>query len=492
MSDLNKDFGENNENIPDDHESKATFEEEIEDVQDNKDLEGCSQENKKEFFEKIEDDQKEKKGPFDEEKTTQEKSRDTKKETYADREKVGSDETVDKQCSSCYTPPYYVPNFTVNDSPANQEIGNAKHKNGSGRALKVALVSLLVAVALFGTFILGILSGRLDPLSITGQGDTIDLQGEEISVVKNYPQMNIVENTDSDYIPQSLPEVVQKVGNSVVEVNTSSVVTDRFYGQYVTSGAGSGVIITQNDSAGYLITNHHVVEDAKEIVVRLTNKEEYEAIVVNSSKSLDLAVLRIAKKSGENFTVAPIGDSSKLIVGQDVVAIGNPLGSLGGTVTDGIISALDRNVTIDGVSMTLLQHNAAINPGNSGGALFDMMGNLIGIVNAKSSDTGIEGLGFAIPVNIAFEYFKGVMQAASIGATVDYGYNNQHIYGVYVVKAYDSSPLQYLDRIIKINSIEIATLTDFYACIDDFKTGDTIEITVVRNNEETVLTVTLD
>jgi serine protease Do len=121
-----------------------------------------------------------------------------------------------------------------------------------------------------------------------------------------------------------------------------------------------------------------------------------------------------------------------------------------------------------------------------------MMGNLVGIVNAKTSDTGIEGLGFAIPVNIAFEYFKGVMQASSIGATVDYGYNSERIYGVYVIKANEGSKLQRLDRIISINGAAIEDLNGFYSRIDDFKTGDTINITVVRNKTEMVVEVTLN
>lgn len=329
------------------------------------------------------------------------------------------------------------------------------------------------------------------PYATNGTDGTIDLKDESITLVKNSPTINVIENMPEDYVPKTLPEVVQKVGNSVVEISTSSVVTDRFYGQYVTSGAGSGVIIAQNEAAGYLLTNHHVIENAKTITVRLTNKEEYDAIVLGSNKTLDLAVVRIEKKVGESFTVAPIGDSSKLIVGQDIIAIGNPLGSLGGTVTDGIVSALDRNVSIDGISMTLLQHNAAINPGNSGGALFDMMGNLVGIVNAKTSESGIEGLGFAIPVNIAFEYFKGVMQASSIGASVDYGYNSEHIYGVYVVKADADSKFKRLDRIIDINGTKINDLNDFYARLDDFSTGDTIKVTVVRDKVETVIEVTL-
>lgn len=357
---------------------------------------------------------------------------------------------------------------------------------------KTFLLLCAILVCFLASFVLGAFSGRFLPNVAVGDDGTIDLKDESITVIKNSPTLDIIENMPSDYVPQTLPEVVQKVGNSVVEISTSSVVTDRFYGQYVTSGAGSGVIIAQNDAAGYLLTNHHVIENAKSITVRLTNKEEYAATVLGSNKNLDLAVIRIEKKLNESFTVAPIGDSSKLIVGQDIIAIGNPLGSLGGTVTDGIVSALDRNVSIDGISMTLLQHNAAINPGNSGGALFDMMGNLVGIVNAKTSETGIEGLGFAIPVNIAFEYFRGVMQASSIGASVDYGYNSERIYGVYVVKADSDSKFKRLDRIIDIEGTEIKDLNDFYSRLDDFSTGDTVKITVVREKVETVIEVTLN
>ncbi len=497
MRDLDKDFGENNVNNSDDRENKDLFEEETDNVQNNKDLEEGSYKNKEKPFEKVEDHEKEEKGDFGQEKAAFQESQSDQEKAFANKEEAGSDETVNQQYSSCYTPPYYVPNFTINEdfssNQENMELGN-KTPSTWRKALKVILVSCLVAACIFAAFVLGILSGTMKLPLGNYSDDGLNLQNEEIVVMKNSPQITIVENMDSDYVPQSLPEVVQKVGNSVVEISTSSVVTDRFYGQYVTSGAGSGVIITQNDDAGYLITNHHVVDDAKEIVVRLTNKDEYVATLIGSNKSLDLAVLRIEKRADETFTVAPIGDSSKLIVGQDIVAIGNPLGSLGGTVTDGIISALDRNVSIDGVSMTLLQHNAAINPGNSGGALFDMMGNLVGVVNAKTSESGIEGLGFAIPVNIAFEYFKDVMRAAAIGASVDYGYveyNNERVYGVYVVKAYEESPFERLDRIVTINGTQIKTLDDFYSCIGDFNVGDILEIEIVRDNTQIELSVTI-
>ena len=486
MSELDKDLGIEDSNVASNRENNDLPNEEICNVQDNKDIKESGKDTQEELFKESKDNGAQEKGAC-------QKSEDSSIKAEADTKEARPNETVNKEYSSCYTPPYYVPNFTINDPKGID--GSKNHtkekKNNSYKVvLAVCIIFAIGIVAIaFGAFSFG----RFFNLINKNPSSTIDLGKEgEIVVVKNHPQMNIVKNPNTDYVPQNLPEVVQMVGNSVVEISTSSTVTDRFFGQYVTSGAGSGVIITQNDKAGYIITNHHVIEDANDITVTLTNKEKYEAVALDSNKSLDLAVLRIEKKADESFTVAPIGDSSSLIVGQDVVAIGNPLGSLGGTVTDGIISALDRNVSVDGVSMTLLQHNAAINPGNSGGALFDMMGNLVGVVNAKTSKSGIEGLGFAIPVNIAFEYFREVMQASSLGIAVDYGYNAQRVYGVYVVKTFNEDAFKQYDRITKINDVEIKTLNDYYACIDDFQSGETVTVKVVRNNSEITLKVVLN
>lgn len=493
MKDKNNEISNENELLEINAENEKSADGVESYVENNQDVKSGEKENNEECF--SEEEIIDKKG-----ETTEIQEEDTLQESTNDQNKVfehekieKTEENVHKEYSSCYKPPYYVPNFvTVEDNGGNMATSadNKKaQRSGAKKFCRAMLIVCAILLSLCAAFILGAFSKGFFQFNNAVTPD-IDLDGEDIVVIKNSPTLYVNENTDVNYVPQSLPEVVQKVGNSVVEISTSSVVTDRFFGQYVTSGAGSGVIITQNDTAGYIITNHHVIEDSDEIIVRLTNKEEYEATLLGSSRALDLAVLRIVKKDKEAFTVANIGDSASLIVGQEIVAIGNPLGSLGGTVTDGIISALDRNVSIDGVSMTLLQHNAAINPGNSGGALFDMMGNLIGIVNAKKSESGIEGLGFAIPVNIAFEYFKGVMQAPSIGAIVDYGYNSERIYGVYVTQVIDGSPFERLDRIIKINDTEIKTLSDYFSCIDDFKTGDSISITVVRNKVEQVIEFT--
>lgn len=202
----------------------------------------------------------------------------------------------------------------------------------------------------------------------------------------------------------TVQEITAATLDSVVEIKTESIQTETFLGQYITEGAGSGVIIK---SDGYIITNNHVVSGASKILVTTTDETEYEAKVVGTDADNDVAVLKIEAK---NLPAATFGNSDQLNVGDLAVAIGNPLGELGGTVTAGIISALDRSITIDGKSMSLLQTDTSINPGNSGGGLFNQYGQLIGIVVAKSSGSDVEGLGFAIPINTAANVAEQLIQ----------------------------------------------------------------------------------
>ena len=380
----------------------------------------------------------------------------------------------DQQNANSYNTPY----SPYASSGANMPNGEPPMKKPIN---SVVLVVAIVAATVVISMLLVMLSSIYSNVRSHGSDKEVDIGGETLTIVQNSPSIDLTQNTDVDYIPQSIPEVVQKIGDSVVEIRTSSAVNDSVFNQYVTSGAGSGVIITQSDSAGYLLTNHHVIENAKEIIVRLTNGEEYEAKILGSDASKDLAALRIEKKRNETFTVAPIGDSSKLTVGQQVIAIGNPLGSLGGTVTDGIISALDRTVTVDNVQMVLLQHNAAINPGNSGGGLFDAMGNLIGIVNAKTSKTGIEGLGFAIPINIAYDFFNRIIIVDNtMGIRVTYGTLN-HSTGLYITEIISGSSFQKYDRIVAVNGTQISSADDYYNAIGTPKSGEEITVSVKRN-----------
>lgn len=197
----------------------------------------------------------------------------------------------------------------------------------------------------------------------------------------------------------SIVNVVEAIADSVVEIKCTVLVQSGggWFSRpttYSAKSSGSGVIISED---GSIVTNHHVIEGATDITVTLRNGDEYSATLVGSDQQHDIAVIKI---NGKNLTTATFA-TYQLKVGQTVVVIGNPLGSLGGTVTDGIISALDRDIKIDGVTMRLLQTNASINSGNSGGGMFDLDGNLIGIVNAKSTGDNVEGLGFAIPADIA-------------------------------------------------------------------------------------------
>ena len=302
----------------------------------------------------------------------------------------------------------------------------------------------------------------------------------------------------------SVPEVSAKAGPSVVEVTTEAVTTSRFFGEYVESGAGSGVIISGD---GYIITNHHVVSGAAQVRVRLNDGTEYEAVVIGSDSKTDVAVLKI---KAEGLSPAVVGDSDSLQVGEFVLAVGNPLGRLGGTVTDGIISALDRDVTVNNQSMHLLQMNAAVSPGNSGGGLFNGRGELIGIVNAKSADTDAEGLGFAIPINTAIRVAEELISNGyvtgrpAMGVTVidiqdaqtayQYGVNQA---GVYVQSVNENSPaeragLQPGDRFIGVDGKAVSTTSDITSAIAEHAVGDTIEVQIVRGGQILTASLTLE
>ena len=202
----------------------------------------------------------------------------------------------------------------------------------------------------------------------------------------------------------STTSVVEKNEDAIVAITTESVTTDFWAQNYVTEGAGSGIII---DPDGYIMTCSHVVEDASKITVTLNNNKSYDATLVGIDVSQEVAVLKIDAK---DLTAVTYGNSDDLRVGETAIAIGNPLGTLSGTVTTGIISSLDRELSIDGKNLSLLQTDASVNPGNSGGGLFDASGNLIGLVVAKSTGSDVEGIGFAIPVNHAAEIAKGLIE----------------------------------------------------------------------------------
>jgi serine protease Do len=223
--------------------------------------------------------------------------------------------------------------------------------------------------------------------------------------------INVYTVEEIDYSPSrdgDLAAVIGAIKDTVVNITSTSLTA---------TSAGSGVIIGESEDGFYIVTNHHVIEGFANFEVELQNGEKYQATLVGSDPMTDLAVLRI---TAEDLPVAQIlRDSDSLRVGETVIAIGNPLGKLGGTVSKGILSAKDRDISVDGRTMRLLQTDSAVNSGNSGGGLFNASGVLIGIVNAKAASFGVEGLAFAIPSKTVYAISTELMLTAS---STDYGY----------------------------------------------------------------------
>ena len=303
----------------------------------------------------------------------------------------------------------------------------------------------------------------------------------------------------------SIKEIAAKASPSVVEINIEGQTTGYgfFGGTYTTQAAGSGVIISKD---GYIITNNHIVEGATSITVKTSDGTEYAATLVGTDSKSDIGVIKV---EADNLTPATIGDSSTISVGDTAVVIGNPLGTLGGTVTDGIISATDREISINNETMNLIQTNAAINSGNSGGGMFDANGNLIGIVNAKdsgttSSGTTIEGLGFAIPINDAMNVAKQLIESGqvtdrpTIGVTLqtitkDYGNYKAGLYIADVSKGSgaEAAGLQPGDQIVGADGTEIASYTELSKILRNKHVGDILTLTIVRDGEQMDVDVTL-
>lgn len=299
----------------------------------------------------------------------------------------------------------------------------------------------------------------------------------------------------------SVKDVAAAVSNSVVEIKTESVSTNSFFQQAVQSGAGSGVILSTD---GYVVTNNHVIDGANKITVSTKDGTSYEATLIGTDSTTDLAVLKIEATA---LTPAVLGTSGDLEVGDTAIAIGNPLGELGGTVTSGIISALDRAITIDNQEMHLLQTSAAINPGNSGGGLFNDQGELIGVVNAKSSGESIEGLGFAIPIDRAKDIIENLIEngyvkgRAALGVSLTEGTNSNpfstsETVQVYIAqiesgKAADNAGLEVGDQILKIDDQEVESTSDVKTAISSHTAGDKITMVILRKSETKTIEVTL-
>ena len=350
---------------------------------------------------------------------------------------------------------------------------------------------------------------------------------------KHFSVIEAASNEDS----LTIPEIAKKCGTSVVAIETETKVVYNTYDnnyytpfggmfgygygygygnrggrggtqEYTQTAAGSGVIISED---GYVLTNNHVISGADKITVYVNSgdgseEQSYEATLVGSSESNDIAVLKI---DATGLNAAAFGDSDQIEVGELAVAIGNPMGQVHGSVTAGIISAVEQELTIDDVTINAIQTDAAINPGNSGGALFDSYGNVIGIVYAKSSSVSIEGIGYAIPVNnikdlvaqmindpdSVKDQTKGsqIMLGITIrDITEDMSKQYSMPVGVYITEvssmsAAERAGLQKGDIITEFAGETVTSADDLNAIKAKQTSGDTVSVKIDRNGKEMTL-----
>ena len=322
-------------------------------------------------------------------------------------------------------------------------------------------------------------------------------------------------------------DVVSNVMPSIVSITSKSLINSGNYGpsffgygedQY-TEGAGSGIIVSETDSELLILTNNHVIEGANELSVQFVNEKTVDATVKGTSSRKDVAVIAVKLSDLDSDTknqikIATIGDSNKLKVGNGIIAIGNALG-YGQSVTTGVVSALNREVKIDGQKSKMIQIDAAINGGNSGGALLNSAGEVVGINSAKyssssSTEASIEGMGFAIPISDVKELIEKLMNGqqdttsdASIGVQgqiIEKGNQYNYPQGFYIIGIVEGSGaekagLEIGNIITKIEGKKVTALSDIQDVLAEKKKGDTVELTIAyasgRKYEEKTVKVTL-
>lgn len=386
---------------------------------------------------------------------------------------------------------------------------NNNKKNN--KIIYISIVCTVVVFLVFGTFFWLIKSGRISFGSNNSTLSQSELKRTESVSVKS----------EGVYITD-VSEVVDKVMPSIVAITSKTVISSgrfgpSYYGsgnsgQYTTEGAGSGVIVSENDNEIFILTNYHVVEDSTELSVKFIDDKSYDATVKGVSERKDIAIVSVSKKTLSEETlkeirVATLGDSNELKVGNGIIAIGNALG-YGQSVTTGVVSALNREVSTDKYTQEMIQIDAAINGGNSGGALLNSKGEVVGINSLKyslksssSSAASIEGMGFAIPISdvksLIDTLIKGENDTSGVTLGIE-GYmtnsssltNYRLPTGLYVSKITSGSnasksELEIGNIITKIDDVEVTSMDNIKKVLNKKEKGDKVTLLVkyVRGNE---------
>ena len=395
----------------------------------------------------------------------------------------------------------YQPQYSYQPQPDTAPEAPQKPKKNRTGAKVTALV---LSCALVGGA-MGFGGSALQNHLAAKNADTEEAQQASV-VYEGSRETSVINIAQIDTSKEMTPaEVYAQNVNSTVGIRTS--ITTNYWGyQTQAAAAGSGFILSAD---GYILTNYHVVEDSNSITVSLYDGTEYDATLVGCDESNDIAVLKI---DAEGLTPVVLGDSDNLNVGDQVVAIGNPLGELTFSLTTGVVSALNREVTLSSnVTMNLIQTDCAINSGNSGGALFNLYGEVIGITNAKysssssSSEASIDNIGFAIPLNHVKNIVKSIIETGSItkpyiGVTVSSVSSEAQGYGLPTGAAVRSveadSPaakagLEENDIITEVDGTAINSSTELVNYVGEKTPGDELTFKVYRQGEELELTVTI-
>ncbi len=328
----------------------------------------------------------------------------------------------------------------------------------------------------------------------TGLGYGIGTSITKGAIVMAAPGENFSTNSTISSGIWPVVGISKKVSPAIVAIKTKTKVRDFFGDVYESGGTGSGIII---DKEGHIVTNNHVVQDAKDIVVLLNDGKEIAAVIVGRDVQTDLAVLKVEER---NLPYVDFGDSSKIEVGELAVAIGSPMGTeYAGSVTAGVISGLDRKVSVGDKTMSLIQTDAAINPGNSGGALVNSKGEVIGINTLKLIESKVEGMGFAIPINEAKPIIQQLIEnkqivrpqlgitGSTITAEVAKTYNVPTGVAIVEVSPYsgaDRAGLKRGDIITEIDDKKVTTIEEVIAIVKTHKMNDILKVKVFNGSEK--------
>ena len=391
-------------------------------------------------------------------------------------------------------PKYYVPS----EKKSKDEIPKAKKATSNSKKRFVKFACACLCCALLGGAVGGAVTWKAIDNSSSNKADT----SKPISTGTSGGTKLSSSTSDKNDI--------YALGCQQAVGITTEVTTTNWFGQTSSSAvSGSGFVVTAD---GYIVTNYHVIEYAYKynykISVMFYDGTTYEASIVGVEESNDIAVLKV---DATGLTPIDVGDSESIQVGEEVYAIGNPLGELAFSMTTGHVSALDRSIVTDESTsaISMFQFDAAVNSGNSGGPLYNSNGEVIGVVTAKYSSTGVEGLGFAIPINDAIDIAndlitKGyVTGKAYLGANIDNRYNSVYANyykmpeGAYVFSVEKGScaekcGLSAGDIITKLGDNDVKGFNDLDSAIRQYKAGESAEITVYRNGDYTTLKVTFD